>query len=56
MFKDFKAGGFNLEDTWTDNINMQNFIFMYLYCLLLDDNMELLVLDKKNKLIGATKY
>jgi hypothetical protein len=57
MFKDFKAGGFNLEDTWTYNIQYARTLYLCIciaYCWMITLGSSCSK-DKKNKIIGATK-
>lgn len=57
MFKDFKAGGFNLEGTWTDDIYYARTLYLCIciaYCWMITLGTSC-TKDKKNKLIGATK-
>ncbi|SHI07411.1 transposase [Clostridium grantii] len=57
MFKDFKAGGFNLEDTWTNNIQYAKILYLCIciaYCWMITLGTSC-TKDKKNKIIGATK-
>lgn len=57
MFKDFKSGGFNLEDTWSLNIHyirMLYFCISIAYCWMITLGTSC-TKDKKNKIVGATK-
>ncbi|WP_368488027.1 transposase [Clostridium sp. BJN0013] len=57
MFKDFKSGGFNLEGTWTHNIQYARTLYLCIciaYCWMITLGTSC-TKDKKNKLIGATK-
>ena len=57
MFKDFKSNGFNLEDTWTNDIHYAKRLYFcvciaYSYIISLGVSCSK---DKKNKLLGAVK-
>ena len=57
MFKDFKSNGFNLEDTWTNDIHYAKMLYFcvciaYSYIISLGVSCSK---DKKNKLLGAVK-
>lgn len=57
MFKDFKGGGFNLEDTWSMNIQYIKMMYLCIsiaYCWIITLGVSC-TKDKKNKIIGATK-
>ncbi|WP_416232320.1 hypothetical protein [Clostridium kluyveri] len=57
MFKDFKYGGLDLEDTWTHNIQYAKTLYLCIciaYCWMITIRTSCRK-DKKNKLIGATK-
>lgn len=57
MFKDFKAGGFNIEATWSNNIQYIKMLYLCIsisYCWMITLGTSC-TKDKKNKLIGATK-
>ena len=57
MFRDFKSSGFNLEDTWSNNIHYAKMLYFcvciaYSYMISLGISCSK---DKKNNLLGATK-
>ena len=57
MFKDFKSTGFNLEDTWSNNIHYAKMLYFcvciaYTYIISLGISCSK---DKKNKLLGSVK-
>jgi len=57
MFKDMKSGGFNLEDTWTEDITYAKNLYLcvciaYSWMVILGVSCSK---DKKNRLLGATK-
>ena len=57
MFKDFKSNGFNLEDTWTNDIHYAKMLYFcvciaYSYIISLGVSCSK---DKKNNLLGAVK-
>ena len=57
MFRGFKSSGFNLEDTWSNNIHYAKMLYFcvciaYCYIISLDVSCTK---DKKNKLLGSTK-
>lgn len=57
MFRDFKSSGFNLEDTWSDDIHCAKMLYFcvciaYTYVISLGVSCTK---DKKNNLLGATK-
>ena len=57
MFKDFKSNGFNLEDTWTNDIHYAKMLYLcvciaYSYIISLGVSCSK---DKKNKLLGSVK-
>ena len=57
MFRDFKSGGFDLEDTWSNDIQYTKMLYFYVciaywYIISLGVSCRK---DKKNKLLGATK-
>ena len=57
MFRDFKSSGFNLEDTWTKDIQyakMLYFCVFIAYCYIISLGGSC-IKDKKNKLLGSTK-
>lgn len=57
MFKDFKSGGFNLEDTWSMNlqyIKMMYFCLSIAYCWIIAISTGCMK-HGKNNIIGATK-
>ncbi|WP_315078169.1 hypothetical protein [uncultured Clostridium sp.] len=58
MFKDFKGGGFNLEDTWNQDIYYIRMMYLcisivYYWIITLGTSCTK---DKKNKLLDAVKY
>lgn len=58
MFKDFKSGGFNLEDTWSQDIHYIRMMYLCIsiaYCWIITLGTSC-TKDKKNKLIGAVKF
>lgn len=57
MFRDFKSAGFDLEDTWSNDIQYTKMLYFcvciaYWYIISLGVSCRK---DKKNKLLGATK-
>ncbi|WP_425447384.1 IS4 family transposase [Dethiothermospora halolimnae] len=57
MFKDFKSGGFNLEDTWSKNIHyvkMLYFCVYIAYCWMITLGTSC-TKDRKNRIISTTK-
>ena len=57
MFRDFKSSGFNLEDTWSNNIHyakMLHFCVCIAYSYMISLGISCSK-DKKNNLLGATK-
>ena len=57
MFRDFKSNGFNLEDTWTKDIQYAKMLYFcvciaYIYIISLGVSCTK---DKKNNLLGSTK-
>ena len=57
MFKDFKSTGFNLEDTWSNNIHYAKMLYFcvciaYTYIISLGISCSK---DKKNKILGSVK-
>ena len=57
MFRDFKSGGFNLEDTWSNDIQYTKILYFCVciaYCYIISFGVSCSK-DKKNKLLGATK-
>lgn len=57
MFRDFKSSGFNLEDTWTKDIQYAKMLY-FCVCIAYSYIISLGVSctkDKKNNLLGATK-
>lgn len=57
MFRDFKSGGFNLEDTWSNDIQYTKMLYFCVciaYCYITSLRVSCSK-DKKNKLLGATK-
>ena len=57
MFKDFKSGGFNLEDTSSENIQYVRVLYLCIciaYCWMIALGTSC-TKDKKNKLIGTIK-
>lgn len=57
MFRDFKSSGFNLEDTWTKDIQyvkMLYFCVYIVYCYIISLGVSC-TKDKKNNLLGVTK-
>ena len=57
MFRDFKSSGFNLEDTWSNDIHYAKMLY-FCVCIAYSYIISLGVSctkDKKNNLLGATK-
>lgn len=57
MFRDFKSSGFNLEDTWSNDIQYAKMLY-FCVCIAYSYIISLGVSctkDKKNNLLGATK-
>lgn len=57
MFKDFKSGGFHLEDTWSNDIHYAKMLYFCVciaYCYIISLGVSC-GKDKKNNLLGATK-
>ena len=57
MFRDFKSSGFNLEDTWSNDINYTKILY---FCVCIDYSYDISLgvsctKDKKNNLLEATK-
>ena len=57
MFRDFKSSGFNLEDTWSNDIHYAKMLYFCVciaYCYIISLGVSC-TKDKKNNLLGATK-